>query len=318
MRIDVGDDGPRPHRGAVRQHDTSGAATLYDDLPHRGVHVDADAMPGRGSGHRLGNCPHAADGMAPHALLAVGLTEDVVQQHIGGSWRVGTCEIADDRIEAEHGLDGFGLEPAVKHVASRFAEQPQRRGEAVGLPQPFADGGEPAQFARCVRQAAEFQVGRRLQNEAAQHRRDALDLGLVGAIARRIAGAELRDLPLGAAFPHEQMASVGQRQEVLDAAVNDAQPVLVEPQVADDFRLQQTYRVGCDRVAEAGMELLGNGRAADHAAPLQYAHPQAGHAEIGGAGEAVVASSDDDGVEIGHDGVLRSTHGKEKRRDSDV
>jgi hypothetical protein len=48
------------------------------------------------------------------------------------------------------------------------------------------------------------------------------------------------------------------------------------------------------------MEFLRNRGAANHAAPFQNAHTQAGHAEIGRAGQPIVTSSDYDGIEIGH------------------
>ena len=48
------------------------------------------------------------------------------------------------------------------------------------------------------------------------------------------------------------------------------------------------------------MEFLRHASAADHAAPLQNAHAQARHAEIGRAGQPVVTGADYDGIEIGH------------------
>ena len=40
-------------------------------------------------------------------------------------------------------------------------------------------------------------------------------------------------------------------------------------QIADDLRIEQRHRVGGDRVAEAGMKFLGDGRAAHDCAPLE-------------------------------------------------
>ena len=45
------------------------------------------------------------------------------------------------------------------------------------------------------------------------------------------------------------------------------------------------------------MEFLGDRGAAQHAAALEHAHLEAGAGEVRGAGEAVVAAADDDGVE---------------------
>ena len=96
------------------------------------------------------------------------------------------------------------------------------------------------------------------------------------------------------------MAPVRQRQEVLRAAVDDAQPMFVQLQVADDLGLQQADGVGRGRVAEARMEFLRHASASDHAAPLQNAHAQPRHAEIGRTGEPVMTGTDDDGIEIRH------------------
>ena len=48
------------------------------------------------------------------------------------------------------------------------------------------------------------------------------------------------------------------------------------------------------------MEFLGHGGAADHLAALDHFDAQAGHREIGGAGEAVMARPDDDNVRLVH------------------
>ena len=82
-----------------------------------------------------------------------------------------------------------------------------------------------------------------------------------------------------------------------------SQAVVVQFQVGDDGRIEQAHGVGRDRIAEAGMKLLGHRRAAHDLAALHHAHAQAGHRQIGRAGEAVVARADDDnvGIEVGHD-----------------
>ena len=63
---------------------------------------------------------------------------------------------------------------------------------------------------------------------------------------------------------------------------------------------KETDRVGGGRVAEARMEFLRHAGAADNAAPLDNAHAQARHAEIGRAGEPIMAGADDNGVKVGH------------------
>jgi hypothetical protein len=48
------------------------------------------------------------------------------------------------------------------------------------------------------------------------------------------------------------------------------------------------------------MEFLCHACATDHIAPLKDTHAQSRHAEIRGAGQAIVAGSNYDGIEIGH------------------
>ena len=143
-------------------------------------------------------------------------------------------------------------------------------------------------------------VGRRLEHEIAQDARETTDLGLIGRIAGSVRSAEFCDLALGAALTGKEVAPVRQRQKILRAAFDNTQTVLVQLEVADDLRLQQTHGVGRRRVAKAGMEFLRDGCAPDHAAPLNQAHAQSRHAEIGRANEPVVTGSDYDGIEIGH------------------
>jgi hypothetical protein len=67
--------------------------------------------------HRLRDCTHASDRMSPHASLAVHFAERVMQEHIGRAQCVGTGQIADDGVEAEHGFDRIRLKPCVERVA---------------------------------------------------------------------------------------------------------------------------------------------------------------------------------------------------------
>src|SRR3546814_1219624 len=73
--------------------------------------------------HDLGDPAHTADAVAPRALLAVHLAEDVVEEDIGAARRVGAGVIADHGVEAEGGLHRFAFEPGVEHRARRFGEK---------------------------------------------------------------------------------------------------------------------------------------------------------------------------------------------------
>src|SRR3546814_4473274 len=67
-----------------------------------------------------------------------------------------------------------------------------------------------------------------------------------------------------------------------------------ELHVGDDLRLEQADRVAGDRIAEAGMKLLGHRSAADDVARLDDPYLQTRFREIEGADEAVVAGTDDE------------------------
>ena len=69
-----------------------------------------------------------------------------------------------------------------------------------------------------------------------------------------------------------------------------------EAELFDDQRMQQAGEIGAGRHPDAGKGLFDGACAADALAALEHQHALAGAGEIGGAGEAVVAGADDDGV----------------------
>ena len=70
----------------------------------------------------------------------------------------------------------------------------------------------------------------------------------------------------------------------------------LEIEVPDDLRVEERDRVGGDRVAEAGMEFLGDRRAADFTAALEHGDFEPGGGEIGRGDKAVVTPADDNDV----------------------
>ena len=263
--------------------------------------------------HRLRDRAHAADGVPPHARTAIHFAERMMQQHIGGPRRIGTRQIADDGVKAQHRLDRIGFEPAIERFTGRFAKQVERDLEAVGLPQPLAEPRKLAKFAQSAGEIAEQQIGRRLEHQTAQHRRGAADFGLIVGVTLCVTHTELGDFARRAALAGEQVPAVGQRQKILRAAFDDAQAVAVQIEIANDLGLQEAHRIGRGRVAETGMKFFGHACAADHIATLEHTHPQASHAEIGRAGQPVVAGSDDDGVKLGHEGQADRSNANFKR-----
>ena len=61
---------------------------------------------------------------------------------------------------------------------------------------------------------------------------------------------------------------------------------------------QQRDDVRADRELEAGKDLFGDRRAAEHVAPLEHEHLAARARQVGGVDEAVVAAADDDDVVV--------------------
>ena len=246
-------------------HDADRAAFLDDHLAHRRIDADLRAVRRGRLRHRLRDRPHAADGVAPHALLAVHLAEAMVQQHIGRARRVGARIVADDAVEAVRRLDRRTLEPVIEIVAGRIGEEVEQLALQVEpeMAQPVRDAPALDQL-RDRRERMTFDdVRRRFQHERAQHVGDRLEPRLIGIEPVGIARGKLRDLLARAPAADLEIAPVIERQEIRDSALDDAQPVLGEPQIGDDLRVEQRDRVGGDRIAEAGMEFLRHRGAAD-------------------------------------------------------
>ena len=136
--------------------------------------------------------------------------------------------------------------------------------------------------------------------QVAQQRDGAAEHLVEGGQARRVAGAETAHLleRVRGRGTGAERAAVGQRQEVLHRPLDHAQPMAGETQFGDHPGIEQAHGVAGGRVAEARVELLGDGRPADHPPALEHGHPQPRPGEVTGAGEAVVTAADDQGVEI--------------------
>ena len=298
--------------------DADGAALLDDDFLHRRIGFDRDAESPAGLRHRLRDRAHAADGMAPCALLAVHFAKDMMQQHIGGAGRVGARVIADDAVETIRRLDRRTLEPAVEIVASRLREQreqvaPRRHVKfANGLPcdaalsiSGMADIHPPSvTFGGVTQQQAAHQIGDFFKPLA-------IRLKHLGVAVR-----EFGDAFLGAIAAGLEIFAVIQRQEVLQLALDHAQAVTGEVHVRDDLRIKQRDGVARNRIAETGMEFLRHRCAANNATALQDGHLHPRTREIERANEPVMARPDDDGVGSVHgtSAISRTSRARHRRR----
>lgn len=68
--------------------------------------------------------------------------------------------------------------------------------------------------------------------------------------------------------------------------------------IPDDGRAEKALEVATAGEAESGDDLLGDGCATEYVAPLEDGDGEAGASEVGGGGEAVVATADHDGVPL--------------------
>ena len=211
LRIEVGDDraaakhftvlGNRPHRLPL----------LDQDFLYRRVEANFNAVRGSGFRHGLRDRAHAADGVSPDTLLTVHFPEAVMQEHISGARRIGARVVADDAVEAVHGLDRIALEPAIEKIARGIREEIEQRAlspetelaQAVGertCADQFGNGGERAAFD---------DVRRRLQHEFAQDIRHEIQFGGIVVEFCRVLRREFRDFFCRPACSGLEIAPVG-------------------------------------------------------------------------------------------------------------
>jgi hypothetical protein len=95
-----------------------------------------------------------------------------------------------------------------------------------------------------------------------------------------------------------EASAVRFEHHVLQRSLEDREAVLGEAQVLLDAGMQQAHGVAGGRVAEAGVEFLGDRGASGDAPAFVQGDPKAGRREVRGAGQAVVARPDDGDVRI--------------------
>ena len=176
---------------------------------------------------------------------------------------------------------GVGAEAGVYLVYTRWVSDPQvagRRAARDGRPQGVAEATQDIAHG-----APAFDV---LRGEAA-------DLGLAAVVV--VPELDARSVEEG----DEEAVDGGSPLEAAGGKV----------ELLDDQRVQEAGEVGAGRHAHAGEWLLDGAGSADPVAGLENEDALAGAGEVGGAGESVMAGSDDDGVP-GFGGELADGSGK--------
>ena len=147
-----------------------------------------------------------------------------------------------------------------------------------------------------------------------QEVRDPLQSVIIGGQDLRVVVGEFAKLGLGPfqSAAQFQIAAVGLGQEVGDGTLHHPQTKARQVHVLDHFRIEKADGVAGDGIAKAGVEFLGHGCAAHHAAAFDQTHLQARPGQIKGAGQPIMASADDQDVRRarrggGHEGLRRNS-----------
>ena len=274
LRPDVGGDRRGLEHAAVLELDAGGARrrrrARRQHAPHRRValrRARRGARASRAIAVVIAPMPPMAWPQTPR--LAVDLAEGVVQQHVAAAGRVGAARSCrpPSRSRAAPSAASPSNQWSSSSPALRVNSSCTSRCVASGSARNWRPNDSVAHRSP---QAA--QVGRRrAQQQAAQQLHGALEHRVVVGQARGVAGAEAARLGerVGERRAGAERVAAGQRQEVLHRALDDAQAVFGEPQVADHARVEQADGVAGGGVAEAGMEFLGDGGAADDVAALE-------------------------------------------------
>ena len=252
-------------------------------------------MLARRGGNRVRHRAGAAARQSPRSERAVDLAHVVVQQHVGRARRSHAEKRADDPRRRHRRLEHVGLEPLIEKIDRAHRQQlhlVQAIVEAHAA-EALADRQQLEQAARIERRRIGRQHAEDRLGEAAHldHRLAVfvVGLGVEPRVARDLAAGlvVIVDAPQVIAVRHRRQRAV-ERQQL--------HAVARQIEVADDLGPQQRDDVRADRELEAGKDLFGDGGAAEHVPALEHEHLASRAREVGRAGQAVVAASDDDRV----------------------
>ncbi len=204
---------------------------------------------------------------------------------------------AHHRVESE----GAGQRTFADLVEDHVAGVRQQHAQEL----PRVPGAEAAQIEAEFRETPEvapvraLQLRRRFQQLAGQHAGEAdearmqggkgFGVGVRAAVGK--AGLAARDRHVAAVLGQGDGGQVAARE-------GEAVGLEIEPRL--DLRVPGVQQMRIARRVEAGCDVVSGGGAAQGGALLQDQHLAAGLRQHAGGGQAVVAGTDDDGVEAAH------------------
>ena len=293
--VTTGEYGAGRELAAVGQDHAPGGPLFNDDLGDRGLGADGGAGGDGGAGDGFGDGAGAPAGETPGAEGSVDLAHVVVQKHVGRAGGTHAEHGADDAGDAHGRLEDVGFEPLVEVVCGAGGHQLEegRAQVRVHVAQALAVGGEVQQVAGMEGvQARGFGI-----DDGLHKARNAAHELAEARVDLRVPGAEGGDLPARARalHPAAQGATVQAGGEG-GFEGQDAEAVTGEFEIAHDPGAQQADHIGTDGVDEARVDLLADAGAAEDMALFEDQDLLAGAGQVGGGGQAVVATADDDGV----------------------
>jgi len=280
------------HR-TILELDAGRAAVLHNDSPHGCGSTDRRAGSARGICDALRDRAHSSVNPAPGARPAIDFPDPVMQQHVGGARAHRSAPCAENRLRPECALDPLVLEPLVEELLARNREQPHDLGDIPGIP--MAELGSQREQSRRI---AQRKVRRDLEHQVLQHLSEPREILVEFDVRSRVLLRELCDF-LGGLLqvsPQRERSAVREWRPIVGIEDRDPVAIALEFELLDDFRRHQAHHVGRGRDVVAGPAFIGHGSAPQHVLSLQHEDIHPCPSEVRGAGEPVVATTDDDRV----------------------
>ena len=299
LRIQVGNHHPRSNFIAVFQHDAGRPAVFHQHLAHRGVGFDGAAMLGHSASEGVGDGAHAAPSQAPGADAAIHIAHDMMQQNVGGTWRIDAQRRADDAGGGHRRLDQAVLEIVFQKFGGAHGEEAD-----VFVDLPFAQGPELLGQIEKLHDVAGpegCRVRRGAQQSLANQLGIAREIRLKAVHGIRVMGRMALQFQIG-----RLLVLIGE-QPLVPVAETDGskvghqnQTVPAQVQIPMNRLAHHAAYIGAVGIDPALAQFPGNRGAADVVVLFQHQDFEPRLGQIGGIGQAVVPGADHDGVAAVH------------------